>query len=80
MGVADQQPPVGVDLEAERASAGVADLLDGAVGPHPQHGAVDGAGVDRALVAPGGGDHDVLGAVVVDPVDGDWCAHAHSLL
>ena len=56
------------------------DVLDGAVGPHPQHGAVDGAGVDRALVAPGGGDHDVLGAVVVDLVDGDSGAHAHSLL
>ncbi|GAB2626679.1 hypothetical protein GCM10027270_12280 [Nocardioides ginkgobilobae] len=83
MGVADQQPAVGVDLDAERAPAGAADLLDPeAVVGHPQHRAVDGAGVDRPLVPAGCGDDDVLGAVVADGVDLEraGAGHADSLL
>ena len=63
VGVADQQPPVEVDLDAERPAAGVGDPVEpAAVVGDPEDAAVLGAGEDRALVATVGADHDVLGA------------------
>ena len=62
-GVADQQPTVEVDLDAERPAARVRDRVEPApVVRDPEDAAVLGAGEDRALVGPVVSDHDVLGA------------------
>ena len=72
VGVADQQPPVEVDLDAERAAAGLGDPVDlGAVGADPPDRAVLGAGEDRPLVRAVGRDDDVLGARAGDGHDLD---------
>ena len=63
MSVADQEPSVEIDLEAERAAGGLGDPVDlGAVGADPPDRAVLGAGEDRPLVRAVGRDDDVLGA------------------
>ncbi len=65
LGVADEDA-LGIEqLEAEGATAGVADLAQGAVGTDPEDVAVVGAGPDVALLV----DDDVLGAHAghVDP-------------
>ncbi len=63
MRVADQQPPVGVDLDAERSPAGVRDPVEPAtVVGDPEDAAVRRTREDRALVAAAGADDDVLGA------------------
>ena len=72
MGVADQEPSVEVDLDAQRAAAGVGDpVYLGAVGADAPDRAVLGAGEDRALVGAVGGDDDVLGARTRDGDDLD---------
>ena len=76
-GVADQQPAVEVDLEAERAALGPRDEVDvGAVVADPEDRAVLGAGEHRALVATGQADDDVLGAGSGDGVDVERAGHA----
>ena len=63
VGVADEQPAVEVDLDAERPAAGVGDAVElPAVVGDPEDAAVLGAGEDRALVAAVRADDDVLGA------------------
>ena len=72
MRVADQEPPVGIDLDAERAAGGLGDPVDlGAVGADPPDRAVLGAGEDRPLVRAVGRDDDVLGARAGHGNDGD---------
>ena len=72
MSVADQEPPVGIDLEAERAAGGLGDPVDlGAVGADPPDRAVPGAGEHRPLVRAVGRDDDVLGAGAGHGHDGD---------
>ena len=78
--VADQQPPVEIDLDAERAAGGLGDPVDlGAVGADPPDRAVLGAGEDRPLVRAVGRDDDVLGAGAGHGDDGDGLA-AHPVM
>ncbi len=61
MRVADEQPAVEVDLDAERTTAGVRDPVDVlAVVTDPEDAAVLGPREDRALVRAGSPDDDVL--------------------